>query len=141
MAREMYLVGVDESELQPSPKPEPPKGFKGKWANYWYHYKWVTLISLFALVVLIVILVQMFSREKEDYRLALVTEKIVSTTVLEELETELASYGRDLNGDGKVVVSIENLYIGGQDQMSMANQQKFILYLSAGDPMFFAFDD
>ena len=81
MAREMYLVGVDESELQPSPKPEPPKGFKGKWANYWYHYKWVTLISLFALVVLIVILVQMFSREKEDYRLALVTEKIVSTTV------------------------------------------------------------
>ena len=85
MAREMYLVGVDESELQPSPKPEPPKGFKGKWANYWYHYKWVTLISLFALVVLIVILVQMFSREKEDYRLALVTEKIVSTTVLEEL--------------------------------------------------------
>lgn len=141
MAREMYLVGVDESELQPPPKPEPPKGFKGKWANFWYHYKWVTLISLFAVVVLTVILVQMLTQEKEDYRLALVTEKVVPTTVLEELEAELAAYGKDLNGDGKVLVSVENLYIGGQDQMAMANQQKFILYLSAGDPMFFAFDD
>ena len=141
MAREMYLVGVDESELQPPSKPEPPKGFKGKWANFWYHYKWVTLISLFAVVVLTVILVQMLTQEKEDYRLALVTEKVVPTTVLEELEAELAAYGKDLNGDGKVLVSVENLYIGGQDQMAMANQQKFILYLSAGDPMFFAFDD
>ena len=141
MAREMYLVGVDESELQPPPKPEPPKGFKGKWANFWYHYKWVTLISLFAVVVLTVILVQMLTQEKEDYRLALVTEKVVPTTVLEELEAELAAYGKDLNGDGKVLVSVENLYIGGQDQMAMANQQKFILSLSAGDPMFFAFDD
>lgn len=141
MAREMYLVGVDESELQPPPKPEPPKGLKGKWANFWYHYKWVTLISLFAVVVLTVILVQMLTQEKEDYRLALVTEKVVPTTVLEELEAELAAYGKDLNGDGKVLVSVENLYIGGQDQMAMANQQKFILYLSAGDPMFFAFDD
>ena len=87
------------------------------------------------------ILVQMLTQEKEDYRLALVTEKVVPTTVLEELEAELAAYGKDLNGDGKVLVSVENLYIGGQDQMAMANQQKFILYLSAGDPMFFAFDD
>ena len=115
MAREMYLVGVDESELQPPPKPEPPKGLKGKWANFWYHYKWVTLISLFAVVVLTVILVQMLTQEKEDYRLALVTEKVVPTTVLEELEAELAAYGKDLNGDGKVLVSVENLYIGGQD--------------------------
>ena len=39
MARDMYLVGVSEDELKPDPKPEGPKTPKGKWDNYWYHYK------------------------------------------------------------------------------------------------------
>ena len=51
MARDMYLVGVSEDELKPDPKPEGPKTPKGKWDNYWYHYKWHTLGAIAVVVV------------------------------------------------------------------------------------------
>lgn len=141
MAREMYLAGVDESELQPRPTPEPPKDLKSRWANYWYHYKWGTLIGLLALIVVIVAVVQMVNREEEDYHLVIMTENAMSLAAIDGLQNDLAAYGEDLNGDGKVVVLIENLYVGGQDQFSTTNQQKFIAYLAAGEPMFYAFDE
>ena len=50
MARDMYLVGVSEDELKPDPKPEGPKTPKGKWDNYWYHYKWHTLGAIAVVV-------------------------------------------------------------------------------------------
>lgn len=52
MAREMYLVGVDEDELKPPEPPKQPKTPKGKWENFWYHYKWHTIaIAAAALVI------------------------------------------------------------------------------------------
>lgn len=59
MAREMYLVGVDEEELKPPAPPEQPKTPKGKWENFWYHYKWHTLGIAAAVIVLTVLIVQL----------------------------------------------------------------------------------
>ena len=58
MSREWVLAGVSEEELQPPPPPEQPKTPKGKWENYWYHYKWHTIGALAALVVVMMIVVQ-----------------------------------------------------------------------------------
>lgn len=70
----MYLVGVDEEELKPDPKPEGPKTPKGKWENYWYHYKWHTIGALFIVVVLAITIGQMVNRDDPDYTIMLVTE-------------------------------------------------------------------
>lgn len=140
MAREMYLVGVDDEELKPDPKPEGPKTPKGKWENYWYHYKWHTLGAITAAIVLTVLIVQMVTKEKPDYELVVVTKNAVLQETLDHMEAALEQYGRDLNGDGQVDVRIQNIWLGeSQDQMAVANQQRFVLSISTGDAMFYAF--
>ena len=142
MAREMYLVGVEEDELKPPPKPEPPKTPKGKWDNYWYHYKWQNIGVLAAVVILTVLIVQMVTKDSPDYRLILVTGQGIPTEATDLLAADLEKYGRDVNGDGEVKVSIENLYLGTgdrPDQMAMVNNQKLTTYIGAGEGMFFAF--
>ena len=139
MSREWVLAGVSEEELQPPPPPEQPKTPKGKWENYWYHYKWHTIGALAALVVVTVLVVQMLNRDEPDYRFALVTEGAMFSSSIDALQTELAKYGKDLDGDGKVEVLVENLYIG-EDQMAAAMSQKLVVYLAAGDVMGYIFE-
>lgn len=141
MAREMYLVGVSEEELQPPAPPEKPQTPKGKWENFWYHYKWVTLGVTAAVVVLVVLIVQMVNRPNPDYDLILVTKTVVAQDAMDKLQADLEKYARDVNGNGKVEVRIQSLYIGGNDQMTAANQTKLVTMLGAGEGMLFAFDE
>ena len=140
MAREMYLVGVSEEELRPDPKPEGPKTPKDKLSNFWYHYKWAVIIGAVVAVFLVVLIVQLVTRDDPDYRVLLATEEMMSDAWADVLGEELAAYGRDIDGDGKVEVDVETLFTGSQDQFGMANQTKLMAHLSAGDVMFFVFD-
>ena len=140
MAREMYLVGVDEEELKPPAPPEQPKTPKGKWENFWYHYKWHTLGIAAAVIVLTVLIVQLATRPKYDYQVMLVTQSSLIYGEEKVMVEELAKYGRDVNGDGKVTVSVEAVYLDGAGQIAMANQTKLITRIAAGDMMFFSMD-
>ena len=140
MAREMYLVGVDETELEPPKPPEPPKGFKAKWQNFWYHYKWPVVLGALAVVAVIILVAQMVNREHPDYHMILASTKNLPVPANDAFAAELEQYGRDLNGDGKVLVSIEFLYVGSDGgQLSAVNQQKFTATMFAGDTLFFGF--
>ena len=86
LAREMYLVGVSEEELRPDPKPEGPKTPRGKWENFWYHYKWYVAAAAFALFVIGVIVWEAVTKVEPDYRVALVTKEAVSEEALLRLE-------------------------------------------------------
>ena len=140
MAREMYLVGVSEEELRPDPKPEGPKTPKDKLSNFWYHYKWVVIGGVIAAVFLTIVIGQILTRDDPDYLVVLATEEMVADGWADLLGEEMAAYGRDLDGDGKVEVAVEALYTGGRDQVAMANQTKLMAHLSAGDVMFYIFD-
>ena len=137
MARDMYLVGVSEDELKPDPKPEGPKTPKGKWDNYWYHYKWHTLGAIAVVVVLAVLIVQMVTKNEPDYTLNIVTEKPLAQPVLNWLKAELEVYGQDLDGDGYVEVRIDNLYMSDSTQsgMAMANAQKLTVLAKSIKPL------
>ena len=140
MAREMYLVGVDETELEPPKPPEPPKGFKAKWQNFWYHYKWPVVLGALAVVAVIILVAQMVNREHPDYHMIIASTKNLPVPANDAFAAELEQYGRDLNRDGKVLVSIEFLYVGSDGgQLSAVNQQKFTATMFAGDTLFFGF--
>ncbi|MBQ5841377.1 MAG: hypothetical protein IIW40_05425 [Clostridia bacterium] len=139
MAREMLLAGVDPEELKPTPKAEPPKTPKGKWENFWYHYKWHTLGGLFALVAAIILIAQAASVDRADYMVLLVTDAAYDDFHLTTLENKLASYGEDVDGDGKVEVEILNTYLG-KNGSNMTNAQVMQTHLWAGDVALFIWE-
>lgn len=141
MAREMYLVGVSEDELKPTPKIEPPRTPKEKWANFWYHYKWLFWGCLFGAVVLVVLVVQSATVNRPDYQVLLVSDQAYLDTQLDPLEMSLAKYGKDLDGDGQVEVQILNCYMGQKGSSEyLANNQALQAHMISGDVMLYIFE-
>lgn len=141
MAREMLLAGVDPEELKPTPKAEPPKTPKGKWENFWYHYKWAFWGTLFGVIVLGVLVGQLITRDPADYHILLVTEYTYLDTDLDALEQEIAAYGEDIDGDGKVEVLIQNCGMGsiGSQEYNVGTQA-VQAHLMAGDVLLFVWE-
>lgn len=145
MAREQYLRGVDEEQLRPPPPPEKPRTVRGKWQNFWYHYKWPTLIVGFLVIAGAFIFWQTATTVKPDYTIAFLTAEGVDPAATEQLRLELEKYAKDVNGDGEIKVTIEALplgqYAGGPTLAAAeANNQKLMLEVMAGDVMGFIFD-
>ena len=139
MAREWLLRGVDPEELKATPKEEIPQTPKSRWENFWYHHKLKFWLVLFAVVVLVVVIVQIAKRDDPDYRVLFITEKVYTDKDLEDLAAYLQAYGEDLDGDGKVEVAIENCCIN-VDQSRNSGVQQIQAHLVAGDRMFFVWD-
>lgn len=144
MAREMALAGVDKSELMPPPPPKKPDTLKGKWENFWYHYKWITIAVILALGIAGWFVYQQITANPADYEAVVVTEQPLLPEETDALCALLASGGEDLDGDGTVEVSIENLNPSFYDEMAPtvghSDMQKLMSYLSTGDRMLFVFD-
>lgn len=145
MAREMALAGVDAREFAPPPPPEKPRTFEEKWHNFWYHYKIAFWIVAVLLAIAITIIVQTVTADPADYNVVVVTEAAMYTAEQEALVSYLAAKGSDLDGDGKVEVSLENLVpsfdADGTTSIGFADQQKLINYIAAGEKMLFVFDE
>lgn len=140
MAREMYLVGVDEEELKPDPKPEPPKTLRGKIANFWYHYKWPAIFTLGGIALAIFLIYQFAVRVEPDYEIDLLVGDILPMGAEEELEQALLPYARDVNGDGKVVIRIDPLVMDGNEAREQTNSSKLSIHLATGEVMFYLFE-
>ena len=144
MAREWALAGVPEDELQAPPPPKQPDTPKGKWENFWYHYKWVVIGILAGAIVLTVLIVQMANRDDADYYVSLVTNEPVTLEQKALLQLELAKYAEDVDGDGKVEVQVDNLYLNPKDkaltQQVYANSQNLTVHMAAGDRLFYIFE-
>ncbi len=142
MARERYLVGVSKEELEYTPPPPPPSTFKEKWGNFWYHYKWPTVVGVLVAVIVTVVIVQMVTKTRPDYTVCLVTQQELSLAAVDRLETEFAKVGQDRNDDGEVVVTVQVLNVSEKAgaQYATANRQAVTAHIVARDVLLFAFD-
>lgn len=69
--------------------------------NFWFHYKWPVIIGAFFAVVLIVGLVQIFSRTSSDAYVTYAGNKYISAEESENIRAELSRLlPEDINGDG-----------------------------------------
>lgn len=137
MAREMYLAGVPQEDLQPAPPP-PPMTKRQKWENFWYHEKWLVLGLLAAAIALTVLIVQMATLNRPDYLVMVVTEEGYPPGAWEALGKTLERYGEDLDGDGAVEVQVIDCAVGATTN-NLPNIQKLSVHLGAGDVMLYAF--
>ncbi len=85
--------------------------FLTKLENFWYHYKWPFLIGLFALIVLIVCLVQCSSKSDYDIYVMYAGPVTLTQEDIEDVKTSLEPYVTDKNGDGKITIAVRNLVI------------------------------
>ncbi len=142
MARERYLVGVSQEELEYTPPPPPPSTFKEKWENFWYHHKWPTIIGILIAAIAVVVIVQAVSKTRADYTVCLVTQQELSVQAINRLQAEFSAVGSDRNEDGKVVVKLQVLNVSSEAgaQYAMANRQAVTAHIVARDVLLFAFD-
>jgi len=90
-------------------KPEAPAREytkKEKAANWWHYQKWAVLAGIVAVIAVAAILKDIFFRTRPDYEIAYVSMQQLPVDTSEALQAVLAEFGEDLNGDGQVVVQL-----------------------------------
>ena len=116
MSREGLLLHAGEDPIH-SQEPQAPK--KRGFGDFWYYHKWHVLIVLAAVLFAVFLLRDLFFTPRPDYQVGFVSEKQLSEPTAQKLEQELARYGTDLNGDGKVLVQL-NRYVFPTDRTSLS---------------------
>ncbi len=139
MARERYLVHVSEEDLKPAEEIGAPKTPKGKWENFWYHYKIPACLAAFTLVAAVLLTVQYLTKEKYDYTVTVVSDQMIAPTTLDLMKAELAPFATDVDGNGKVSILVDNIALAANGMEDpYAGHQKLMTVIGAGDFMLFA---
>ena len=91
-----------------------------KWLdNYWYHYKWPTIVgSLFAIFV-IICTVQLFSKKEADAHIMYAGPASVTFTSLDEIQGSFTQImTNDLNGDKKKLIEYVEITLADRAKIS-----------------------
>lgn len=115
-----------------------------KWFdNIWYHYK-VPILLVAALIVIAVVLISSsVSKPKVDMQVLYLTEHpVVYPEKNAALASAISAYAEDLNGDGKVIVTVQNLHFGAgyAKDVIQSNRMTFATQMMTGDCMLIAAD-
>lgn len=116
-----------------------------KWyQNIWFHHKGPIIAIVLAVVILGVLLYSSHMTDPTDIYILHITE---SPEVYKEktisLNETITKYAEDKNGDGKITVYIENLYIGEEFDATnvFKNKEKIMTVIRSGDCMFMIADE
>ncbi len=105
-----------------------PKTFRAWWENFWYHYKWHSIIAMVLVVTVGVGVAQCSTKTTYDYTIMLATETVeFSTFQIQALQKELVACGKDRDGDGEVNVLLVDCTFNEIEsgyQIIMAKKQK-----------------
>lgn len=74
--------------------------------NWWHYHKFHVLIAVVTFGVAVWFLSDLFLRTEPDYQIGYVGPQELSPSVADALAQELAAFGEDRNGDGQVIVAI-----------------------------------
>ena len=105
MASYRYERDIDPKDLKP--RKERQYSRRERWANWWdYNLKWVLIFGIAGAFVAYCFIGQYFLTTHPDYNVAVVSPYYLPEATVTALQGQLAAYGEDCNGDGKVVVKI-----------------------------------
>lgn len=96
-----------------------------KWLeNYWYHYKWVTLIVAAFAAILIFCVTNVGSGIEDDIHILYSGPEVLTDTQIERMEQAFADVLKeDHNGDGKKTVGIASVTIMSDEQLEKAQEE------------------
>jgi hypothetical protein len=93
--------------------------------NYWYHYKWPTIITAFFLVVITVCTVQACTKEEYDMSVVYAGRQLLRSDELEKVSSALeAVVPKDIDADGDVSIQINAYNILSKEQIQALRAEK-----------------
>lgn len=116
---------------------------KERLSNFWYYYKWPTLITALIVAILTFFTVQCATRTQADYAVVLYLNQSVSYEQRAALEEMLARSGEDINGDGTVKVEVFDVSFSNKEtntNVISANRIKAMGQMSLSDTMIYITD-
>ena len=151
MAREGYLVNAGKDTIHDPNAEIKLKTPREKWDNFWFYHKKHVIIGILIAAVAGYMIYDTAHAVQPDYTVGLATQTAYPSQMTDALENEIAKYGKDQNGDGRVVVEVapyvlyaeKNLPSGSvvDPQALVAYQTKFVADISSGTSMIFLTDD
>ncbi|WP_294496917.1 hypothetical protein [uncultured Gemmiger sp.] len=103
------MAWVTKSSTEEYAAPEPPKQYtpKQKAGNWWHYHKVIVVVAVLLVIALTWTLYDIFGRPQADYHVGWVGAADLPADTVSALEEQLAAFGRDLNGDGRVLVTVD----------------------------------
>lgn len=105
MASARYTLNIT-----PDPPEEPPHKMtaKEKRANFWFYYKWHVIIGAVVVLIAAYFIKDLVFRVEPDYTVGVLTDGGLPAGAVEALEAALPAFFDDSNGDGQVVVQVQD---------------------------------
>ena len=120
-----------------------PKG--KRWEHYWNYYKIHTIIGGFFLVMGVMLIKDVFFREKVDLVITVASTGYFSEEASQELERCLNEYARDYNGNGHKLVEMYDVTlstdVNADPQVVMANQTRLLAQFQNTDAAILLMDE
>ncbi|MCD8189048.1 MAG: hypothetical protein LUD78_02325 [Clostridiales bacterium] len=136
-----------QRDVQPEEKPQMTASEKRK--NWWHYYKWFVVVGVLVVGTAVSLILNAFGvgTVKPDYQVAYVGSSELPDDTVEELTAALEALGEDLNGDGQVVVTL-NQYCSSDDaeddtaaMQKYASEAGLMADISDCDSYFFLLED
>lgn len=105
----------------------PPKFTKKWWEYFWYYYKWHTIITVTALIIALVTIVQCANREKYDMNIVYAGHMNYGDEEISRARALFSQYVTDIDKDGKQSVFFQTLMFSdgaGNEEYDYAMQTK-----------------
>lgn len=95
--------------------------------NFWYHYKWHSLIALFLVVTITVCTVQLFTREKYDLHVLYAGKSDIKQTASDGLSEHRILHAslkltlEDYDENGEVSLNLQTLFLPSAEEIEEIN--------------------
>lgn len=104
---------------------------KEKLENFWYHYKWHTIVCAVVIVIAVIVLSQLLTKPKYDAHILYAGDtKILNTSIdgdlphYQRLLSSLKKVVGDENDDGSIDISLQALYALTESQLAGISSDK-----------------
>lgn len=127
-------------DVQPEKPVERTK--KQRLRNWWHYHKWHVLIAAALVLIVADWAWNALTQVQPDYQIAYVGAAPLSDSDAAAWEARLAALGADCDGDGKVVVRLNQYLSSREDAMyTAAGNVKLLADLDARESYFFLLED
>ncbi len=99
---------------------------KEKRANFWHYHKWHIFGSLAGIALITMFAIEILTVEEPDMSVAFVCDVIIDSNALVTLENALEEKVIDANGDGEVVVYVNQYNVASANSESSATADPYI---------------